>query len=463
MFHMKPTATTVLLGMALTLLLSQYAIASDLKIGWSMADLTPDGPVEIRGGVQSEGVMDPITATALVLESGSGSRAERIVLVSCDLLWIPDGNRNTVNFRDHVRGRLRDSIPEISSEKIILMATHTHMAPAIKENLSYGDFAAERIAAAVVKAWEGRKPGGIGYGLGQAVLSHNRIVTHRDGSSRMVGSFQKGTAAHPEFSHIEGFEDHSVHLLFTVDKAGQITGLVINTPCPAQVQRGNLLSADYWHEARHELRQRFGDELFILPQVSSAGDLATTVMVEKRGEDRMQRLQFPALEEPRDRRRSQLAVRLADAVSAVLPVVHEHVDYSPPIAHRTRVLDLPLGFPQPKPDGGILPAELHVLRLGDVGMATNPFELYVDYGVRIKGRSPAVQTFIVELAGSGSYLPTERAIAGEAYGAIPRTSIVGSSAGDTLVETTLEMLDELWQSDASESQSADRPTKQGSP
>ena len=43
---------------------------------------------------------------------------------------------------------------------------------------------------------------------------------------------------------------------------------------------------------------------------------------------------------------------------------------------------------------GKLAMELHVLRLGDVAIATNEFELYTDYGVQMKARSPAVQTFV---------------------------------------------------------------------
>ena len=38
-------------------------------------------------------------------------------------------------------------------------------------------------------------------------------------------------------------------------------------------------------------------------------------------------------------------------------------------------------------------ATLHIVRLGDVAFATNPFEYYLDFGVYIKARSPAVQTF----------------------------------------------------------------------
>ncbi len=58
----------------------------------------------------------------------------------------------------------------------------------------------------------------------------------------------------------------------------------------------------------------------------------------------------------------------------------------------------------------ILDTESHILRLGTVAFATNPFELFLDFGNQIKARSYAEQTFLVQLAGgSEGYLPTEKA------------------------------------------------------
>ena len=89
--------------------------------------------------------------------------------------------------------------------------------------------------------------------------------------------------------------------------------------------------------------------------------------------------------------------------------------------------------------------ELHVLRLGDVALATNPCELFLDYGLRIKARSRALQTFIVQLATDQiGYLPTAKAVAGGGYGALVTNGLVGPEGGEVLVERTVELINSLW-------------------
>ena len=94
-----------------------------------------------------------------------------------------------------------------------------------------------------------------------------------------------------------------------------------------------------------------------------------------------------------------------------------------------------------------LAVEVKVIRIGDMAIATNPFELYLDYGIQMKVKSPAVQTFVSQLTGSGSYLPTQRSIEGGAYGAVPASTIFGPEGGNELVDRTVDMLYELWNQD----------------
>jgi hypothetical protein len=104
--------------------------------------------------------------------------------------------------------------------------------------------------------------------------------------------------------------------------------------------------------------------------------------------------------------------------------------------------------------------ELHVLRLGDVAIATNPFELYLDYGVQIEARSAAEQTILVQLAAAGSesghYVPTPRAVAGGGltespmnnYSATVMADVIGPDGAQVLVQRTVETIHELWKAPA---------------
>ena len=88
--------------------------------------------------------------------------------------------------------------------------------------------------------------------------------------------------------------------------------------------------------------------------------------------------------------------------------------------------------------------ELHAIRLGDVAFATNPFELYLDYGFRIVSRSNAEQTFVIQLCcDSCGYLPTARAVPGGGYSAL--VSKIGPVGGQVLVEETVQAINSLWE------------------
>jgi len=483
------------------------AATDGLRIGWAAVDIVPPQPVLIAGQFHarvSEGVADPLTATALALQANG----DQAVLVSCDLVAI--GNE----LRDAVRAIVRQHAPDLPPEKVVLNATHTHTAPEIRAPsptsafvsrgtgvelpampaADYVAFAAQRIGAAVIRAWQSRAPGTIAFGQGYAVIGRNRRWVDTSGRATMYGNTNT-----PSFSHIEGYEDHSVNILATCDMEGALTGLVVNVPCPAQVSESEfVLSADYWHETRNELRRRFGDALFVLAQCSAAGDQSPHLLFEKAADQRMLNLR-------RRSRREEIAQRLADAVSSVLPVTLPTAQPTTAFRHHVETIDLPLNRLTPsqvdealreaaswqaryeeelrklaanpalrqeprwyvpvtrafqrmewyravarrfeeQASNPYLPVEVHVIRLGDVAIATNPFEYYLDFGIFIKARSCAVQTFLVQLAGPGTYVPSARAVAGGSYGAVPASNLVGPEGGRHLAERTVEIIQELWRS-----------------
>ncbi|MFO7975879.1 MAG: hypothetical protein R6V12_14735 [Candidatus Hydrogenedentota bacterium] len=487
---------------------------SGLLVGWGEADVTPEQPVTLQGQFHarvSEGVMDPLTATAVAFESlNKGESTARVVMVSCDYSAISD------DVRDGVRECLREALPELEPEAVYFGATHTHTGPstyvrprysqsAEEEARPYGVdlgvmspadyvvFASERIAGAIMNAWKSRAPGGIGFGLGHAVVGRNRLMVYADGTSKMYGNTDD-----PSFRHVEGYEDHSVNLLFTYDRDSRVTGVIVNLACPSQATEGLFeISADFWHETREELRERLGPEVHVLAQTSAAGDQSPHIRIDRRAEERMWKLAGCT-------QREVIGNRIADAVMDVLPYAEKELEWDPVLKHRIETLEL-VRRPLSKEDAQqaatalekyreeyealareleenpdkreekrwyinitrayrrmrrearvvrrfeeqqshpTLAFEVHAVRLGDVAFATNPFELYLDYGMQMKARSEAMQTFLVQLAGPGSYLPTPRSIAGGAYGAVPASTEVGPESGQILVDWTVAAINGMFE------------------
>jgi len=479
-----------------------------LKIGWAQADITPPLPVLLCGQFHmrvAEGVHDPLTATVLVLDDGD----DQAVFVSCDLLRTSDELKAAT--LDCLGGRAKG----LDAGKVILHATHTHTGPELRlgndttqqqatarlmkidalEPAEYIRLAGGRIADAVAQAWNSRSPGSIAYGMDYAVIGRNRRWANTHGVSTMLGQPNV-----PEFSHVEGYEDHSVGIIATRDAAGLLTGIVVNLTCPSQVYGGEyLVSADFWHDARQLLRQKYGRSLHVLTQCGTAGDQCPHLLYDKKAHQRM--LDLVGRTE-----RQEYGLRVADAVTRAMRILSSRTDATGPLRHHVGNLQLPAAriseqemqqfhkqaqeqkqvfedwllkldadpslrneprwYNKPSRAAGLMawssdvvhrylqqqngqldtwPCEMHVVRLGDIALASNPFEYYLDFGVFIKVRSKAVQTFLVQLAGPGTYVPTLRSVQGGGYGSTAASNPVGPEGGRMLAEATVERINEMWE------------------
>lgn len=443
------------------------------RIGWATLLYTPDRPALVQGQMYpriARDAKDPLTMTALALQADRS--ADHVIWISCDIC------HTAPQLVQAVRDRLAGSLPEVPPDGIILSATHTHCGPVVSAG-SYphpgGDvmtpdetcaWVADHAARVAQAAWAARQPGRITRAFGHAVVGHNRRAQYADGKTIMYGRTDR-----PDFACVEGYEDHTFDILAFHDAAGALTGLLLAIPCPSQVEEHlTQWSADYWHELRQELRARLGRRLHVLGLCAAAGDISPHHILYKAQE--LEMLQRRGLTE-----RQEIAQRVADGVTRALTCT------APPqgeltVAHtasritlpgrsvtsserdwaleqfqqqQARGSDLSLWWPQrlrqvadnfeqgrPMPD---MPMEMHTLRLGDAVLVTNPFELYLDYSLRIKARSPAAQTLVVQLtAGKGGYLPSERAIAGGHYGAHPASAPIGAEGGRLLVEQSLQAI-----------------------
>jgi hypothetical protein len=459
--------------------------AAEIWFGTATADITPDEPVPLTGYRTvrvSKGIHSRCTANVLAIEAREGDRVvDQAIMVSCDLCVIRPG------IQAGLCERLDGRVPGFDMNKLFLAATHTHSAPVLLQNRyqSYGDamqpkdyvdFMYFRVADAVVSAWENRSAGAVAWGLGHAVVGCNRRSVFSDGSAAMYGDTNT-----PRFRNVEGYEDHAVDILFFYDQQKQLKATAITLACPAQSVRGSSLSADFWHEVRVRLRQRHGDDLCVLGFCAPAGDQAPHLLYGKQNDERMNKLRGLT-------RTQELGRRIANAFDDVAQLVASDIRTDVPFVHRVERFDVPgrkvtdaeyarakglhdtlaakeklvgpdywnMNFykqtvdrydAQQKADP-LYPVQMHVLRLGDLALATNPFELFLDYGVQIQSRSRAEQTFLIQLASPldfGYYVPTPKALKGGGYSAIVEQSLVGPEGGQALVERTVDAINGLWE------------------
>ncbi|MCE5237410.1 hypothetical protein LLH23_02845 [bacterium] len=481
-------------------------MSTKIRIGWSQQDITPHRPVSLRGQFNlriATRVQDPLTVTALAVESGDAgviiasmdfcavdeevltkaraAVAERLPGFDARRLLVSATHTHTAPFGGQQAGLQRD---------LEYVAALKQRYPDYLSVDEYSAFLVEQLATAACEAWERRAEGYVGWGYSHAVIGENRRVRYFDDRAVMYGS----TSA-ADFSHIEGHVDHSVNLLCTYDAAQNLTGVLINVACPSQASESgqDFISADFWHDVREAVRRRHGAGLFVLPQCSAAGDQSPHRLIAKAAENRMLQLKYGGgVERPLNAAlRADIGRRLADAVDDAEPALRKDLRDELVVKHEHKTLALkhwdlsaeeyatlqtqmaeaqqrlaelgdadPLGgevtslrsrvawckraadrYEHPLTS---VPSEVNVLRLGDIAFVTAGFEYYLDYGDRIKGRSPAVQTFVVQLASGGTYLPTDRAAAGLSYGAIPASCKVSPTGGQQIVDEAVAILEGMF-------------------
>ncbi len=452
---------------------------SGFKAGWATVSITPDKPVQLAGQfherVSTEGVLYPCLATALALDTGE----EQAIMVACDLVNV---GREYV---EEIRARVVEQLPGFDGRKLLINATHTHTGPVLQPGsykdpepgvmgpLEYAPFFCERAAEAAVQAWKNRESAAISHALGHAAVGFSRIAVYADGKSQMYGKSDRD-----DFVGLEGGHDHGLELLFLWDAQDMMTGVVINIACPSQVVEGQrYLSADYWGPVREHIQRLYGEQVSVYPMISAAGDQSPRDLVRRgRGEPDMRA----------EAGMREMAQRIVNGVQYAHDAAQSNKSSNPVFRHHTEELALPVRLvtdeeaAEARKDvdglcaaGDIQPGsrdaamlrrasgvvnryerqnsedtfamDLNVIRLGDVAIATNPFQLYLEYGMRIKGRSNAAQTFLVQLANDrGRYLPTRRAVAGGAYGSQITSNEVGPEGGEVLVERTVALINTMW-------------------
>ena len=492
---------------------------SQIKIGWSEVDITPKEKISLAGQF-FERISDEVESELKAIAWAVESDGEAMIICEADL----------VSIGDNLHGEVKRIVSEktgIPESKIITGAIHSHTSytyerwmvaggsdfgkkyldERLPEDMKYEplvsgeecmspkaalDFLIEKLSEACISAWNNRAPGYYKNAFGRVAVGMCRRVSYDDGSTKMWGDTN-----HPNFTELEGGNDSGMELIFTYDENKNLSGIVANIACPAQVvEHRSFISSDYWGKVRENIKKKYGD-VKVLGLCSAAGDQCPRDMI------RWVNPESP-IDDPNIKREGYIerradpsmfdvsglklvGKRISNEIISVFEELDGELESEAILVHETINLTMPLrkvtiaeynnaiekiddfiaknrGKHTSFEDAAALHVysgtlsryalqkimstyedEIHIIRFGDVAIATNPYELFLDYGNRIRARSLAKQTFLIQLScGSRAYLPTEKAEKGSHYSAYVSSGMTGHEGGDILVAATLDHLNKMF-------------------
>jgi hypothetical protein len=388
-----------------------------LRVGVAQIDITPPVGMAMTGFIarmgDSIGVHDPLYAKALVFDDGE----QRAALVICDVLA----------FDRHFVSAARASIEAATGfpgAHVMIAGTHTHSGPAtifLRDcggvDAGWLDALRQRLAEVMRLALSNLQPARLGSGRGeQAAVAQNR---RRSGDTfdPDLGLLRIDDARGQTMAVLLNFACHPTTLrhdnrLFSADYPGYATRRVADASgAPALFATGAIGNVGPIDEGDYPQAAALGtaladEALRVLPGIVCAAGARVTVASEL--------LHLPLLAPP----------AIADLEQAVVLNRQRLSETEPPaVPWMPRVHRAMLGWAEETlaevTEGRLrrsVPAEVQVIRLGNVALVGVPGELFVELGLAIKRGIGAEQTVIVGYANDDiGYLPTRPAYAHGGY------------------------------------------------
>lgn len=433
--------------------------------GGARVVINPDLGTPVQGATVRQSateIRDDLEANAVYLVQGETS----VLWIACDVVGLEP------NWTQQYRQAIA-AATGLAERSILISATHTHSGPSVVPttwNKALATGWLEQLEGWLVQAAEAAMASAqavkVRMGSGQAQLGYNRRCCWADGSHTMHGNTRRD-----DFTGLEGPADPTQVAWSIESEEGQVLGVwQQNTTHPTCFYGRPFFSADFPGASRAFLRQALGEEALPVLYVNGAfGDISIGNMESfhpqgKNGEQTMLRvahlltgetlriLHDAPLEEElvlahghedlTVEVRLPEAKRLAWAEETIAKMVagEEVSNWDQLFAHG--VVRLQEAYGDDPTDS--LP--IHAVRLGDLAMMTQPCELYCQFGLDMKRRSPARLNAIGGITdGYAGYCPTLSGILGGGYSAeaIYWTRLA-EEAGYQIVDCASRLVRELW-------------------
>ena len=335
-------------------------------------------------------------------------RGQKVAVLSIDICMLP---KESVDFmREYIAAS-----SDIMGENIMISATHTHSGPKPDINNPKAREFLTRAAGAVILANQKLMPAKISAGRSQeSRISHNRRLRAKDGTTHMCWEkLEPGYIVEPW-----GSIDPEV-ITLSFEQEGRETGVLVNFGCHATTLTGNnwLYSADYPGYLAESIKRVKGKDFVSMFCNGCCGNVTQVDY----------RIGFPDTYQECQRIGYILGVSAMEAIQNSKPVYGDIVAASREMVplDRIDISDERLewakkimkvvekeGMPPIQADGMpdayyakswiemreqqniIDSAEVMVIRIGDIAFVGLPGEIFNEFGVEIKSKSPCRNTIV---------------------------------------------------------------------
>ncbi|HWQ53212.1 MAG TPA: hypothetical protein VN442_05975 [Bryobacteraceae bacterium] len=469
--------------------------AGHFRAGAAAVDITPQAfPVPMRGTFSfrpATTAHDPLHARALVLDDGR----TRLAMVIIDNVGIPR------SLLDEAK-RIASEATGIPTNRILTSSTHTHTAPypipqqvtdtwdkktlppeeaavfdmAYEANVQYSGLLKRQIAKAIQEAAARLQPAEIGAAVVQLPEHlNNRRWFKKEGSipPSPYGATTDRVQMNPQAGSEDlvkpaGPTDPGLSVISVRTSDGKPLALLANYSLHYVGDvPGGQISADYFGEFAKRIRQSLAPDNQHFVGILSNGTSGD-----------VNNINFRAARGPRGEPSFSKISAVADSVAKASLQAYKTIQHSSGLSLAMAEREINLGVRKPtaeqlqfakaalaakddkklpgrakayakralalEEEGETVSIKLQAIRIGSIGIAAIPFEVFTETGLEIKEKSPLKPTFTIELAnGSEGYLPTPEQHKLGGYETWLGTNRVEIQASRKITDTVLELLKEV--------------------
>ncbi len=441
------------------------------RAGAHAIDITPTWfPVLVNGGFQPRTATkahDPLHARCLVLDDGTGQDCMgQIAIVVIDSCLI------THEMMDEMK-KLASAKTGIPTERILMSTTHTHSAPSVMGALGtppdekYVKFLPTKVAEGVALAQKNLAPAKIGWGIGQLpelaqswrwIARPDKMIMDPFGKKATRATMHPGYN-NPNFEAESGPMDPAVSVLSVRSPDGKPIALL--AAYSIHYVGSPALSADYFGVFANKIAKMVGPDdskrpfVGILANGTSGDAYITNYSGKPHKHTRFtvaEAVAKVAFEQYKSMEMHDwVPLSMAEEVLE-LAVRKPKLDWAAPIMKK-------IGDRQPKTSAEVYAREqvylskmpptrkmrLQALRVGELGIAAIPAEVFAITGLKVRNRSSLQPTFTISLAnGTAGYLPPPEQMAMGGYTTyLARSSCLEANAEPKVAAAVLRLLDKV--------------------